>query len=54
MAALLVGIVVQCQAKLLELVGAPQPPGTFPRRLHGRQQERDQNRDYEDHDQQFN
>ena len=40
-------------ADLLEVVGALHPPGGFPRGLHGRQQQRDQDPDDRDHDQQF-
>jgi len=46
-------IIVDCQAQLLHVVGALGASGCFSRRLHGRQQQRDQNRDDGDHDQQL-
>ena len=44
---------MQSQADLLEVVGALSPPGRLTGRLHGGQQQGDQNRDDRDHHQQF-
>jgi hypothetical protein len=44
---------VERQAELLHVVTALGAPGCFASRLHGRQQERDQNCDDGDHDQQL-
>ena len=46
-------VVVHRQADLLEVVDALHAPGRLPRRLHGGQEQRDQDRDDRDHDQQF-
>ncbi len=46
-------VVVLRQCDLLEVVATLNPPGRFARRLHGWQQERDQDRDDRDHDQQL-
>lgn len=44
---------VQTQAELLQVIGARHPPRRFPRGLHGRQQQRDEDADDRDHHQQF-
>ena len=41
-------------AELLQVVLALQPPRRFPRRLHGRQQQRDQDPDDRNDNEQFN
>src|SRR5690606_10136896 len=46
-------IVVQCKARLLEIVFALAAAGCFPRLLHGRQQKSDQDGDDRDDDQVF-
>ena len=46
-------IVVQGQPDLPQVILTLAPPGRFPRRLHGRQQQRRQDRDDRDDDQQF-
>ena len=45
------GVVVQPQADLLEVVAALHPSGRLARRLHRRQQQRDQDADDRNHDQ---
>jgi hypothetical protein len=47
-------IVVAGQRKLLEVVDALGAPGRFAGRLHGWQQQRDQDADDRDYDQQLN
>ena len=46
-------IIVNRQAHLFEVVAALRAPRRFPRLLHGRQQQRDQDGDNRDDDQQF-
>ncbi len=46
-------VVVQCQAKLFQVVAALAAAGGFAGLLHGGQQQRDQDRDDRDHDEQF-
>ena len=52
---MLVGVVMILprQADLFQIVLALRDPGRFPRRLNGRQQQRDQNADDGDDDQQL-
>jgi hypothetical protein len=46
-------VVVQSQADLFEVVNALRSPGGFAGRLHGGQQQGDQDRNYRDDDEQF-
>ncbi len=46
-------IVVQGQADLLQIIGASRTPRTFAGRLHGRQEQRNENADDGDHHKQL-
>ena len=46
-------VIVQCQADLLEIIGAAAAPGRLAGGLHGRKQECDQDGDDRDDDQQL-
>ena len=47
------GVVVQRQADLLQVVAALRPSGRLAGRLHGREQQRDQDADDRNDDQEF-